>query len=384
MSDENKRLSLGKKLVFAIVTIIVFFVLLEVILRFILPIRYTKPATNSFSEFFTIPGKKSEGEEKPKYCLFKPNLKFWCDSQDGIRRTYQVNSMGLQGDVLDREKPAGAFYIAALGDSITMGMGLKDGEKTYCDILREKLKSAYPARQTKISDAGVLGFTIEQGFNLFINEFPEYKLDLITVFFGWNDHGLYWQQDRYWEEPEKKKPSKIVRRIRNLRVCLLVDRILFLTRFSFAGRRLDEEMKDTRYAVSIDDYEMYIRRFIEVARRKKSHIIFLTSPNALIPGLEPSWLKKEKFVRSFETLTELHNRYNDQVRKVTSELRVPFIDIERMMKPLPKEEYYYNHLADPIHPNGKAHKLIADELFKLIVEKGWLEEKEAVSREGSD
>ncbi len=46
----------------------------------------------------------------------------------GATLTYRINSLGFRGPEVTKEKPAGVLRIAALGDSILFGTGVRDGD----------------------------------------------------------------------------------------------------------------------------------------------------------------------------------------------------------------------------------------------------------------
>ncbi len=69
----------------------------------------------------------------------------------------RTNSLGLRSAEVTRAKPAGAFRILALGDSVTFGWGLR-GEDAYPSQLASLLATLRPNQHFEVINAGVSGY----------------------------------------------------------------------------------------------------------------------------------------------------------------------------------------------------------------------------------
>lgn len=69
----------------------------------------------------------------------------------------RTNSLGLRSAEVTTAKPAGAFRILALGDSVTFGWGLR-GEDAYPSQLASLLATLRPGHSFEVINAGVSGY----------------------------------------------------------------------------------------------------------------------------------------------------------------------------------------------------------------------------------
>jgi len=99
---------------------------------------------------------------------------------------YHSNSQGFRGT---REyaivPPEDCLRIVAQGDSVTLGLGVKDDE-TYSHVLEEMLRQdGIPA---EVINAGVPGFGTAEELIQFHEVVEEYKPDLVILGFFYNDY----------------------------------------------------------------------------------------------------------------------------------------------------------------------------------------------------
>jgi len=78
-------------------------------------------------------------------------------SVDRAQVPIRTNSLGLRSAEVVQPKPAGAFRILALGDSVTFGWGLR-GEDAYPSQLTSLLATLRPNQDFEVVNAGVSGY----------------------------------------------------------------------------------------------------------------------------------------------------------------------------------------------------------------------------------
>jgi len=103
----------------------------------------------------------------------------------------QINNMGFREREVDPVKKDGSIRVICMGDSTT-GQGLPG----YSEYLNGLLAAKPPTDQPwEAFNMAVHGYSIQQGLVLFRRQVRQLKPDIVTVYFGWNDHWLETQSD---------------------------------------------------------------------------------------------------------------------------------------------------------------------------------------------
>ena len=97
------------------------------------------------------------------------------------------NAAGLREDhEILQEKLVGELRILCVGDSCTFGFGLLHHE-SYVEAAERILKERFPGVRIECINAGVPGYTFEQGWRAIEQSGLAYEPDVIITSFGWND-----------------------------------------------------------------------------------------------------------------------------------------------------------------------------------------------------
>jgi lysophospholipase L1-like esterase len=94
--------------------------------------------------------------------------------------TLTHNSLGLRGGELSARKPDGAARVLVVGDSMTYGLGVEDGE-TYPAVLD------HLAPDLEVVNLGVQGYSGAQELLLLRELAPRLAPNLVVIAFFWND-----------------------------------------------------------------------------------------------------------------------------------------------------------------------------------------------------
>jgi lysophospholipase L1-like esterase len=101
-----------------------------------------------------------------------------------VRRT---NSSGFRGEEFTLEKRSGVFRIAAVGDSVTIGLYL-DHRDVYPKVMERILNERNrEACRYQVYNMGVTGYNVEQEVELIRTRVLDYGPDLITIGYVFND-----------------------------------------------------------------------------------------------------------------------------------------------------------------------------------------------------
>ena len=121
-------------------------------------------------------------------------------------------------------KSSSVYRIISLGCSCT-----NRGWVTYPERFEILLNEANVSDISfEVINAGVGGYSSYQGMNYFVNELHEYVPDLITVYFGWNDH---WRAIHY---PDKEQPRD------NKLVMTLQETLEYMRIYQFLNKTIRE------------------------------------------------------------------------------------------------------------------------------------------------
>jgi lysophospholipase L1-like esterase len=113
--------------------------------------------------------------------VLSPSQQGWID--DGW---LTINSLGFRGPEIATPKPPGTFRIVVIGDSVTMGWGVGDGE-TYPAQLESLLRARFPGRRLEVANLGVGGYDTRQEVTLLERNVERLQPDVVLVGFYSND-----------------------------------------------------------------------------------------------------------------------------------------------------------------------------------------------------
>lgn len=159
-----------ERLTLLLVSILVFFVLGEIIIRLLVPIEPPSPAM-----FQRLPS-------SPRLIGPIPNF----ESKDKL---VKINSKGFRDHEYHEEKRENTLRIIVLGDSFTFGVGVTL-ENAYPKQLEKMLNKKSSSRPVEILNMGVPGYNTYQELILLKEVGLNYKPDLVIVGFVLNDVDL--------------------------------------------------------------------------------------------------------------------------------------------------------------------------------------------------
>jgi len=260
-----------------------------------------------------------------------------------------VNSLGCRGPEFSVKKQRGVFRIVCLGDSCTYGAGISNDAETYVKRLEKMLNSHNNSSiRYEVINAGVPGYGSFQALMNLQKRVIYWNPDLITVYIGNNND---YEVNRYFDlEPLINLP--IFLKINNflersylfqLLKSSLLKLKLFLMKIIFN----DFPAKYRRSAYQVT--EEHFLKMAQIARESNFKIIFLNYP----------YLSGNRIlVEQAET--------NQSIERAAKEAKVPLVDIFKALKSQGGERLFF----DTVHPNIVGHKVIAETIFKTILDEG--------------
>jgi len=231
--------------------------------------------------------------------------------------------------------------------------------------------------RVEVLNAAVPGYNSYQGVMLLRTKLRGLEPDLITVRFGWNDHFLSARSERggLYREPE----TRFGRLLEDL---LLRTKLYpFIRRLGLELQALRQPVKDQlRKAfqrekewvptIPLEDYERNLRRIVEIGRSRGAAVWLLTAPRNPAPNDEAKHRLSKHNRIDFERLMQIHDQYNDAVRRVGAEVGALVVDMDRLYRPYEGEPAFLP--TDVPHPAQGGHVLEAETLYSVLVRRGIL------------
>jgi len=304
----------------------------------------------------------NQGRSEGHYDLVPDTQLFWRLAPNNPRLL--TNAHGYRGDdFVDRKSP-GTIRIITLGCSCTFGIA---SAYSYAMALQQLLNRNEAGKRYEVINAGVPGYSSFQGVKVLESELVEYRPDIVTVFFGWNDHWLA----KYFQDKDQKTPSRtaqfLLDHASRLRLIQALER-LSASIHGLGRKHGTSEM----YRVSPQDYRLNLERIIDDAETCGSKVALVTAPTAFSqPSDVPDYLVEDGFIADKATLFRIHREYNDIVREVARSKSVLLIDCAAGFDASPKKKALFGE--DGIHPNEAGHWLIALKVFRGFLRQGWID-----------
>lgn len=265
-----------------------------------------------------------------------------CDSGcEAIRSVHPDNPRVASGEEYRR--------IICLGDSCTF---FSTSGNPYSVLLEDLLS---PTNRVQVLNASVPGYSSTQGLAWLKNELLDYRPDIVTVYFGWNDHWLARAMtDSEYLKRIKLSPFRIVR-----------------LALALGGRTasLDAESEDLSRRVPLDEYAKNLTHIHRLVESVGSQCIFITAPAREAADTRNSLIDRAH-IRHDDDYIEIHERYNAVVRRLADEgSRV--IDLATSFNDVPDVNSLLTD--DGIHLTDRGHARAADALLSAITSHGLLD-----------
>ncbi|HOW58490.1 MAG TPA: GDSL-type esterase/lipase family protein [Candidatus Omnitrophota bacterium] len=330
-----------KYLAFSLIPCIALLIAGEVFLRFS-NFRYSDTPLLMLSKPETI---ANSSFTKRKINLIKDKYQLWV-SLPTFEQRYGA----------EKNKPPKVKRIITLGCSCTQACAYTT--RSYPDHMEEILNAKFPFG-FRVINAGEGSYTSFQGLQRLKREIVSYEPDILTVFFGWNDH---------WAA---MTPDHLVKVKANWQI----DLINFLEKFrvyqayhwliaQIKAKILKKERQEIRgnYRVPPEKYEKNLNDIINICLSNKIQPVLITAP------FDAAQIRSsQNFPFSREALLETHHTYNEIVRKVGMARGVVVIDLEVFFLQVEPQRLSL-YFSDGIHFTPRGCKLVAELIVQRMQE----------------
>lgn len=226
---------------------------------------------------------------------------------DGCR----INSHGFRTWEFSAEKPSETIRLIALGDSCTA-----QGHPPYSDRLNILLQQNPPsAKKWESFNMGVYGYSLMQGYRQFLKHGQKFRPDIVTIYFGWNDHWLY------------NKTDDLRMAVRMNRVAAKTLEALHKKRFYALLVRLARcqavSADNKTFRVPPDRYALTLKELIAAIRKADAIPLVITAPRRAMDAR----LVRSGHARSPGEAEQAHDRYVDLTKSAARETGAELLDL---------------------------------------------------------
>ena len=261
-----------------------------------------------------------------------------------------VNEHGFRTRSFDAVKPAGMRRVIALGDSCTA-----QGNPPYSDRLHALLQTNPPGGETwEAFNTGVFGYSAAQGLRQFQRDVRQFDPDLVTIYFGWNDHWLHEKTDAARMAKQMGRwQAYLVKMARHLRVTSALVEL--------GQRARGEPAPGKTFRVPEEVYRRTLMDLADEIQSVGAIPVLITAPRRALTIT----LVKTGHAKDPAHAEEAHDRYVEITREVARELSLPLIDLASEFSD-PDYDHYFSH--DGIHFEDQGLDEIAVRIYQKIDE----------------
>lgn len=336
--------SLVRKILFAYASVSVFFLAFEGILA----------AAGYKAEMhpIVIRGERAETQPETQAVVHDREL-LWRLNPGAPFRGRRVNNLGFLDRDVDPVKKPGTIRVICMGDSCT-----GQGPPPYSGHLHSMLTNAPPGGAVwEAFNTGVHGYSVAQGFRLWQNTVRDLAPDIVTIYYGWNDHWLASEHDiDRMAVTVGPVAGAILSRLQRKRF------FQFLSSFRRPARSESGPLKGKVYRVPADDYRTLLSRMVTEIRAAGAIPILLTAPRR-------NWITHEVLRNGQcydrDEAIRMHDLYADITREVARNNDAKLLDLAEIFK---SKENRRKMSRDGIHFHHSGLEQIGKEIYKLLQE----------------
>ena len=263
-----------------------------------------------------------------------------------------INSLGFRDREVDPVKAEGMMRVICMGDSCTA-----QGKPSYTGYLHETLtEKPITGTAWEAFNMAVYGYTSMQGLRVFQKQGKYLAPDVVTLYFGWNDHWLNMQSDRARMAVSMTPfQAKCYERLRKKRTFMLLKQL------TEPGMRFNKPRAEAGPRVPHDEYRAVLTEFIAEIRGVGATPLLITAPRRDAD----TWDVHAGFEDVEIDFNVVHDEYMEITRELGADLDVDVLDLHRT---LAAEEYDNFFTDDGIHLTQKGLRYVAGALYEQLGE----------------
>lgn len=295
-----------KRMMLALLSVYVFVALCETTLA-LLGFKAELPAV-------IFIGKNQAGETVVQNSGDIPDpILLWKFNPGAMFANRRINRLGFRDREINPAKQPGQIRVICLGDSITA-----QGHPGYSQYLHARLTNSPPTRQTwEAFNMGVHGYSSAQGLKLFQMRTKFLKPDIVTIYYGWNDHWMNAKTDR--EQMAVEVGGALGRVVQALQHKHL---FVFLV-WALNPPRRAHPAGERPFRVPPEEYRVTLEMLVRQIRESGAIPVLITAPRRSLTEN----LVHKGFANSAEEAQQTHDQYVAITREVARDTRAYLLDL---------------------------------------------------------
>ncbi len=346
---------LKKYIIWPVASIVVFLVIAEAVLR--LTGVNPHPQGRDFTVNHALDYPEVFLRDRELFWRFHPGQTITSEFFEGC--TYRINHQGFRGPDFTLQNTG--RRVAVLGNSCSFGWRVTDAE-TYASRLQNRLRAAGLA-DAEVDNFSVPGYSSFQGMRNYQRYVRQYKPDVVIISYAWNDH---WLAAGNRPDKDQRLPPQAIITLQNTLARLRTYRLMKGVLLTIAPKPDAAVQRYDVMRVSLQDFRENLTALARMVREDGARVIFLTSP---IPSLKSYYgLEGQSY------LHESHRYYNEVIRETAAANSAGLVDLAAVFD---RHQGLFDDVSrDPFHYNSEGHALAADEIFRFMVEAGYLGDRD--------
>ena len=295
-----------------------------------------------------IAGEEKKPELKSRYHFKDPEL-LWRWRPGVTFNGRVINQMGFLDREVNPVKTPGTTRVISMGCSCT-----GQGTPPYSGYLNDMLNADAPG-QWDAFNMGVHGYSTSQGLRLFQNEGEALEPDVVTIFYGWNDH---WRARSKDSKRMAKRASAFQAKIMEV----LGRKRFFQYIVNEALPEYENVLPDKEFVLRVphEEYRSNLQTFIEEIRAVGATPVLIAAPRK---DTLSELLVLNKQTADVNHAANLHDEYLEILYEVAAETNTAVVDLPNRLSAEDKQTLMSD---DGIHFKQEGLKRVAEEIYQVI------------------
>lgn len=331
-------------------------------------LRYLAPISDPYARYKIQEAPKPLAHEHPQNFVFETEAERGLPGMPPGHRRFTTNNVRFRGDFLRRPKPASEYRIFMVGGSTTENFYLDDREAITAVLQAELNRKAGRKREYRVYGAAVSGDMSSDHIAVISQRIVHLEPDMIILFCGINDLSFAIYQRDYCF-----LPTKVVTRysLRNLLAFAATEFQLPRYVYYFSKRILRKDVRAvledltkrtntrdkidlikndpiarTRPRTDLPSYEENLKSIIGLAQAHGIRLVFVTQATSWHSRVDPraaDWhyrIARAGVRYPEEWMDEAMESYNDVMRRLGSQNRIPVFDLAHSIEK--SLEFFYD------------------------------------------
>ncbi|HVS10841.1 MAG TPA: SGNH/GDSL hydrolase family protein [Planctomycetota bacterium] len=281
---------------------------------------------------------------------------------------YEINSRGWRGPELEPTFDPNEFRVVALGDSCTLGKGVRESETWPRQLERLLQQELGPGHSVKVANLGVNGYSTRDYLHVFQRDGPPLRPHLVVIGYNVNDFPNVLQRvDQTVYQNRHNLRARIPSRLRDSLGRLALFRFARATYYELNRRRdwanverVASQAGETtpRLATAFEKERQLLQELRDAAASSGARVAIFLFPYESMVYLDAFQLGPI-----------------ERLRETADELGISFVSLSDRYRARAREVDPPRRLflrGDRYHPNPEGYRIVAESVLEEVRSRGWL------------